>query len=150
MSRRGKPSEGQTPNFISKRVTMLSDAISAFLDDEAFLRAVLTAVSRSITVALASAIEHALPCLMWDAHRRAAAILFILERDTRVITSCRKNFGLNQSRICSSVGASAVAPHSSGTTDCTHIASALDLNEYIVGCYDCDVVKRTGRCLRSL
>jgi hypothetical protein len=81
MSRRGKPSEGYTPNFISKRVTMLSEAMRAFLDAEAFLRAVLRPVSSSMAVARASAIEHAFPCLMWDAHRRAIAMLVIFERE---------------------------------------------------------------------
>ena len=99
MSRRGKPSEGQTPNFISKRVTMLSEAIKALLLEEAFLRAVLTAVSRRATVALASAIEQALPCLIWDAQRRAMAILVILERAAKLITSGTQ-FICNQSRIC--------------------------------------------------
>ena len=60
---------------------MLSEAINAFLDDEAFLRAVFRPVSRSIAVALASAIEHAFPCLMWEAHRRAIAMLVILDRE---------------------------------------------------------------------
>lgn len=68
---------------------MLSDAINAFLDAEAFLRAVLRPVSRSMAVARASAIEHALPCLMWDAHRRAIAMFVILEREDILNTSCR-------------------------------------------------------------
>ena len=66
---------------------MLSDAINAFLDAEAFLRAVLRPVSSSMAVARASAIEQALPCLMWDAQRRAIAMLVIFERDTKLITS---------------------------------------------------------------
>jgi len=67
---------------------MLSEDINAFLDAEAFLRAVLTAVSRRATVALASAIEHALPCLILDAQRSAPAMLVILERVAKIITSC--------------------------------------------------------------
>ena len=66
---------------------MLSDAIKALLLEEAFLRAVLTAVSRRATVALASAIEQALPCLMWDAQRSAIAMFVILERAAISITS---------------------------------------------------------------
>jgi len=61
---------------------MLSDAINAFFDAEAFLRAVLRPVSRSMAVARASAIEQAFPCLIWEAQRRAIAMLVILERET--------------------------------------------------------------------
>ena len=66
---------------------MLSEASKAFFDEEALRLAVLTAVSRSMAVARASAIEQALPCLMWDAQRRAIAMLVIFERDTKLITS---------------------------------------------------------------
>tara|TARA_R110000772_G_scaffold248273_1_gene362272 strand:- start:23 stop:211 length:189 start_codon:yes stop_codon:yes gene_type:complete len=61
---------------------MLSEASKAFFDEEALRLAVLTAVSRSMAVARASAIEQAFPCLMCDAQRRAIAMLVILDFDT--------------------------------------------------------------------
>ena len=127
MSRRGKPSEVQTPNFISKRVTMLSEAMRAFLDAEAFLRAVFNPVSRSIAVALASAIEHAFPCLMWDAHRRAMAMLVIFEREAISNTSTIQ-FGSNQSRICSDIGNGTISEDPKVGNHSADIVGSLNTN----------------------
>ena len=88
---------------------MLSEAINAFLDAEAFLRAVLMPVSSNITVALASAIEQAFPCLIWDAQRRAIAIFFIFELAKLIASTVQ--FGSNQSRVCSDISSGPISEH---------------------------------------
>ena len=134
-SPRGKERD-QRPILAMSLVTMLSERVSCCFAARSERREVLSAVSRSLMVALISDAEQALPALIFEAHLRASAMVVIL---TRSITSSTQHFGLDEGRVGCRIGLGSIAVDTDGPSACVDGVVAIESDEEIVCCDDVEI-----------